>query len=195
MWDHELFLWLNFDGGVVMDGAMQFASGKVTWAPLYILILWLVWRDRGWRGVGLVVAAIALAVGFSDIFAGVFKHTGLLKGLLPDFAARLRPMHTPEIAEATHYLKAGGLYGTVSAHAATSLSVGVIAVWVVRRRWFSAVMAVQVAAVCYSRIYLGYHFPQDILLGLCVGALASALAIAAFEAVSRRLKSRVDYGE
>ncbi len=172
MWDTDLFLWLNFDGGSFIDSMMLFASGKLSWVPLYILILWLVWRRAGWRGVVFAVVAIGAAVGLSDMISGIFKHTGLLKGLLPDFPVRLRPIYTPELEGLVHFINGGGEFGTVSAHAATSISIALIATLAIRRGWFAAIMWTQVALVCYSRIYLGYHFPQDILLGAFVGTLS-----------------------
>ncbi len=169
MWDHQLFLWLNFDGGQIMDSVMLFASGKMSWIPLYILILWLVYRRYGWRGVILAILSIACAVGISDLVAGIFKHTGPLKHLWSSFPARLRPMHTPELEGLIHVITGGGKNGTVSAHASTSVAIGVISTLVIEKRWFSLVMWAQVAMVCYSRIYLAYHFPQDIILGAIVG--------------------------
>ncbi|MFI3303692.1 MAG: phosphatase PAP2 family protein [Rikenellaceae bacterium] len=175
MWDHDLFLWLNFDGGALLDSLMLFVSGKISWLPLYILILWLIWRRCGWRGMLISLAAFGLAAGLSDIIAGIFKHSGLLKNLLPEFPVRLRPMHTPELEGLVHWVKMGGQNGTVSAHAATSISVGVIATLAIQKRWFTAVMWTQVALVCYSRIYLGYHFPQDILLGALTGVTSGVV--------------------
>lgn len=175
MWDTNLFLLLNFDGGSVMDAAMLFISGKLSWIPLYLLILWLIYRRSGWRGVLFAIIAIGCAVGISDIVAGIFKHSGLLKNLLPDFPVRLRPMHTPELEGLIHVIKGGGKYGTVSAHAATSISIGLIATLAIQQRWFSIVMWTQVVLVCYSRIYLSSHFPQDILLGAAVGVVSGWL--------------------
>ncbi len=137
-----------------------------------MLILGLIYRKSGWRGVLFTIVAIGCAVGVSDLIAGIFKHSGILKNLLPEFPVRLRPMHTPELEGLIHVLKIGGLYGTVSAHAATSVSIGLIATLAIRRRWFSILMWTQVFLVCYSRIYLGYHFPQDILLGIGIGLIA-----------------------
>ncbi len=171
-WDHQLFLWLNFDGGAVMDAIMVFASGKVSWVALYALILWLVYRKYGWRGLVMAIVAIVCAVGISDMVAGIFKHTGPLKHLWPSFPARVRPMYTPELEGLVHSIMRGGQNGTVSAHASTSFSIGFIATMIICKRWFSVIMWSQVVLVCYSRIYLGYHFPQDILLGVGVGLVS-----------------------
>ncbi len=169
--DHTLFLTLNFDGGPWMDRLMLLCSGKLTWAPLYLLILWLVYRRSGRRGALLFLGLALLSVVLTDLVAGVFKHTGLLKGLLPDFQPRLRPMYTPELEGLVHTVKYGGRFGTVSAHAATTCSVALLSSLILRRAWFSGVMAVWTALVCYSRIYLAYHFPLDILYGLLLGAV------------------------
>lgn len=178
MWDRELFLWLNFDGGAIGDSLMLIASGKLTWLPLYLLLLYVVWRKSGWRGVLLFLLGAAAIVGLSDMVAGIFKHTGLLKGVLPDFPARLRPSHTPELEGLIHNLAKGGRYGTVSAHAATTLGVALWSIYSLRSRWVYVVMPIYALLVAYSRIYLGVHFPQDILLGWGVGILSTGVVIA-----------------
>ena len=114
--DHSLFLDLNFDGGVCMDRLMLLCSGKLTWVPLYALILWLVYRRTGLRNLLLFAGLAVLSVVLTDIVAGIFKHSGLLKNLLPDFQPRLRPMYTPELEGLVHVVKRGGQFGTVSAH-------------------------------------------------------------------------------
>ena len=95
--DHALFLALNFDGGPVMDRLMILVSGTAMWLPLYALILWLVWRREGWRRTLLFAAAIVLAIVLADMAAGIFKHSGPLKGLWADFPPRWRPMFTPAL--------------------------------------------------------------------------------------------------
>ncbi len=172
MWDWPLFLWMNFDGGKLLDSLMLFASGRASWVLLYILILWMVYRKDGARGMFLALVVIGCAVGISDIVAGVFKHSGLLKNAWESFPVRLRPMHTPQLEGLMHVITTGGRYGTVSAHASTSVAIGLISSQIVAKRWFSVVMWGQVALVCYSRIYLAYHFPQDIILGAVVGLLS-----------------------
>ena len=71
----------------------------------------------------------------------------------------------------------GGLYGTVSAHAATTLSIALISASLISNRTYTAMILLWVVFVSYSRIYLGVHFPLDIIFGLLDGAVVSAVLI------------------
>lgn len=197
--DHGLFMALNFDGGPLLDRAMLAVSGTAMWIPLYVLMLWLVWRREGWRGAALFVVAVGLALGLSDVVCGVFKHSGPLGWLLPDFPPRWRPMFTPalegldiapdslmrwrlhptaDLPSAVHVPAAalGGRYGTVSAHAATIVSLAVVSARAIGRRWYAWLMVAATVLICYSRIYLAKHFPGDLVLGAAVGAAVGAFA-------------------
>ena len=178
--DYPLFLWLNFDGGAVMDRAMLLASTPAVWIWLYLLILYIVWRKNGWRGVVFFLVAASIAVVLGDMISGMFKHTGLLKNLWASFPARLRPMYTPELEGLVHVIKEGGRYGTVSGHAATMTAITMLAISAVERRWFTWLMLSVLVIVCYSRIYLAYHFPVDIGLGMVTGLVAGAVGLIPF---------------
>ena len=178
--DYPLFLWLNFDGGAVMDRAMLLASTPAVWIWLYLLILYIVWRKNGWRGVLFFLVAASVAVVLGDMISGMFKHTGLLKNLWASFPARLRPMYTPELEGLVHVIKEGGRYGTVSGHAATMTAITMLAISAVERRWFTWLMLSVLVIVCYSRIYLAYHFPVDIGLGMVTGLVAGAIGLIPF---------------
>ena len=184
--DYPLFLWLNFDGGAVMDRIMLLASTPAVWSWLYLLILYIVWRNKGWRGVLFFLVAAALAVVLGDMISGMFKHTGLLKNLWASFPARLRPMYTPELEGMVHVIKEGGRYGTVSGHAATMTAMTVLAISAVGRKWFTWLMLAVLVIVCYSRIYLAYHFPVDIGLGIVTGLVAGAAGLMLYRWAERR---------
>ena len=199
--DHSLFLALNFDGGPLCDRLMLTLSGVTMWIPLYALILWLVWRREGWRGTLLFLLLVAAAMGVADMVAGIFKHSGLLGDLFPGITPRWRPMFTPALEgldispdslrtlrrmapdalAAAGYTSewavhvpveaVSGRFGTVSAHAATIVAMSLLAIRTIRRRWFTLLMVLCAAAICYSRIYLAKHFPADILWGAALGAL------------------------
>ena len=194
--DHNLFLALNFDGGPFMDRLMLTVSGTTMWLPLYALILWLVWSRDGWRNVILFTALMIAVLG----------------GLLPDFEPRWRPMFTPALegleiapdslrklrrltpdslaaAGITHdwvvhvpVEAVSGRFGTVSAHAAVIVTLAVLSASVIRRRWFTGLMVLSTLLICYSRIYLGKHYPMDLVWGTAVGI---ALGLAAFWAYRR----------
>ncbi|WP_195459935.1 phosphatase PAP2 family protein [Alistipes sp. D31t1_170403_E11] len=197
--DHQLFLALNFDGGPAVDRLMLIISGTTMWLPLYALILWLVWRRGGLRNVIIFTLLMIAALALSDMVSGIFKHNGLLGGLMPDFEPRWRPMFTPALEgldiapDSLRKLRwltpdslaaagiahdwtvhvpieaVSGRYGTVSAHAAVIVTLAVLSASVIRRKWFTWLMVFATLLICYSRIYLGKHFPMDLVWGTAVG--------------------------
>lgn len=208
--DQRLFLLLNFDGGPVWDRVMLAVSGTTMWIPLYVLILWLVWRRAGWRGTLTFLVLMAAAVGLADMVAGIFKHSGLLGGLLPDLEPRLRPMFTPSLEGldippdslaairraalpgdwAVHVPPGAvaGRYGTVSAHASTIVALALLSAAVIRRRWFTILVTLCALLICYSRIYLAKHFPMDILWGALLGAALGGVAYWIYHRLTTRKK-------
>ena len=174
--DHDLFSALNFDGGTAMDRVMLTVSGTAMWLPLYALILWLIWRHSGWRGMLIFTALMLAAIGLADMVSGIFKSNGVLGGLLLDFEPRPRPMFTPSLE---------GLDITPD-----SLRVmrreAVLACGAIRRRWFTGLMVVCSVVICYSRIYLGKHFPMDLVWGTLVGAALGYAALRAYRRLIRR---------
>ncbi len=173
-WDWPLFEVLNFDGPEWLDALMRLVSGIKTWIPLYLLIIYMVWRRYSWRGVVMFIIAIAVAIGLADIISGIFKQQGLLGELWSDMPSRRRPMYTDGVEAYTNGYGRAATYGTVSGHAATIVAITLLSSMVVGHRWFSWLMVAVAILVCYSRIYLACHFPQDILLGATLG-VASAL--------------------
>ena len=208
--DHQLFLDLNFDGGPCMDRLMLTVSGTAMWLPLYALILWLVWRRGGWRGVIVFTVLMIAALALADMVSGMFKSNGVLGGLLPGFEPRWRPMFTPSLEGleiAPDSLRAlrmagtpgdwtvhvpveavSGRYGTVSAHAATIVALTVLSAAAIRRRWFTALLLFCTVLICYSRIYLGKHFPMDLVWGTLVGAALGWAAYLAYRTLSCQKK-------
>lgn len=190
-WDWGLFEFLNFDGPAWLDIVMTKASGLMVWLPLYALMIYMVWRRYSWRGIVTFLIAVGVAILLADLAAGIFKHQGPLKDLWASFPARLRPMHTSEgldFAANGYYTK--NLYGTVSGHTSTITAIALLASVVVGKRWFTTLMIVVALIVCYSRIYLACHFPQDILLGAAVGIVAGIVGVMLFRAGLRLQKRK-----
>ena len=193
--DEAIFLALNFDGGSAIDQAMFIISGRLTWLRLYLLIIYLIWRRYGWRTTIYAVLMMAAAVGLADQICNLFKNG--LQMLRPNHDADVMPlMHFP-LRDGVPFVNKG-LYGTVSAHASTTTAIAylahsfiherlwrtagavaaaTVAVSFIRRRWFTIVAFVWVAMICYSRIYLGAHFPSQVLAGIALGVLIGATGV------------------
>ena len=190
--DHNLFLWLNFDGGKVMDSVMEIISGTLMWIPLYLFIIAWAFYKYGWRSAIAFVVCLILAIGLADMLCGIFKHTGLLKDLWASFPVRHRPMFDSAVRDLAHVPSyAHGPYGTVSAHAATVVALAWMSALMIRRRWYNWLIAVSVVLICYSRIYLACHFPMDLLLGTIVGTITGVAMYFLWRKITSLLKSRI----
>jgi undecaprenyl-diphosphatase len=161
--DTRLFLFLNSFHSPVFDQVMVFVSGKYSWIPLYALILyWYIrkYRKNFWVPVVATIVLITLADQSSvHLFKNVFE--------------RLRPCHNPEIQHMVHIVnnKCGGQFGFVSSHASNTFALAMFTALVFRSKPYGWAIFLWAALVSYSRIYLGRHFPGDILGGGLLGIL------------------------
>ena len=176
--DTEILLAINGWHAPWADTLMWIISAKETWIPLYLLLMGLlVWRYRQpsttrvkWMqkvpACVLMIIVIGLAVGAADFIASV---------ILKDWVARPRPSRVPELEGVLHLVNGykSGRYGFVSSHAANTMACGLLFSLIWRKKITTCGLMLWVAANCYSRMYLGVHYPLDILGGLIVGALVA----------------------
>jgi undecaprenyl-diphosphatase len=167
--DAEILLWINGHHTEWADTLMWIISRASTWIPLYALMVGLIaYKYRNWKVVLLIIAGFGVAVGLSD-----FICSGILKPLV----CRLRPTHEPTLAGQIHLVQdyTGALYGFCSSHAANTMACGLLFSLLYRNKTATACLMTWVALNCYSRMYLGAHYPLDILCGLLIGALLAVL--------------------
>lgn len=173
--DRELFLWLNSLGQPSWDGFWLALSNKWVAIPLYLLLLLWAFRQYGWKGTLLLLVFVALLITASDQLANFFKYG----------VARLRPCHDPELAEVVRLVKpsCGGRYGYYSAHAANAFGLAVFfsVLWGPKRRVWAVALVAWALLVGYSRIYLGVHFPLDVLSGFVAGGILGWLFARLFQ--------------
>lgn len=171
--DRELFLAINFDGGAFMDSLMVGATSKSFLAV--ILVASLVYLYKKVPNIQILYTALALGlvILLADQTCNFFK----------DNMSRLRPMYEP-LLEGMVYLvdgKRGGQYGTVSAHAANSVGTLLFMSLLVRHRLFWALSVVASVAIMYSRAYLGYHYPLDLIYGTITGIIYANIAYCCYK--------------
>jgi undecaprenyl-diphosphatase len=160
--DQQFFLILNSANSPFWDKVMYFMSMRVVWAPLYLAIL-IYLGIKYKRRLGIIVLFIIIAVVLTDQSSVIIKNA----------VDRPRPCHESSIQGLVHMVngECGGIYGFVSSHAANSFNVALLSLMFVKRRWFSVFILIWASAVSYSRIYLGVHYPGDVLCGAILGAL------------------------
>lgn len=176
--DSQLFLALNGAHCGYCDSLMWNLSSRLAWLPVLLVLIYVL-LHKGWRQALLAITAIALAVVLAD---------QLSSGLIKHLVCRLRPTHDPSLALAVHVVDGyrGGTYGFVSSHAANMTALAVLLCCIMRQRVMWWVMLPWVALVSYSRIYLGVHFPGDVVCGALVGAVAGLLVARLWHWVQRR---------
>ena len=164
-WDKEAFLFLNGLGNSTWDGFWMFMTDTISSIPLYSVLLIISIRYFGWKGTGVVLTAVALLITTTDQLSNFFKYG----------FGRLRPCHDVEINEAMRLVKSycGGKFSYFSAHAANSMAVAAFSSFLFRKRikWLPILLLIWALLVGYSRIYIGVHFPADVITGVLVGLL------------------------
>ena len=163
--DKQLLLLLNGSESLFLDSMVTTLTNAWTWVPLYISLLIVVIKNsESSKKILLVLASAGLCV----LLAGTIDDT-----IVKPLVGRWRPSRDPEIGLLVDTVDGyrGGDYGFFSAHAANTFSIAVFFCWLVRSRLLSIALVLWSFTNCWTRLYLGVHFPGDILVGLCWGGL------------------------
>ena len=160
--DKNLMLMLNFNGGYVQDCIWQTFSSRLLWILPALMFIVYSFRHYRWPRALSFIFAIALTILLCDRISS---------GLIKPFFMRLRPSHCIALAGQLHFVDGyrGGMYGFVSSHAANAFGAVTFVALVLRRRKLTCALFLLALLVSYSRIYLGVHYPGDILAGGLLG--------------------------
>ena len=163
--DKELLLWFNGSNSLFLDSLIMTLTNAKTWIPLYLSLFYVVLKSNATvKDILLVLAAAGACV----LLAGTIDDT-----IVKPLVARWRPGHDPEIGMLVDTVDGyrGGKYGFFSAHASNTFSIAVFFSLLMRQRLFTVFMVSYSLINCYTRMYLGVHYPGDITVGLLWGGL------------------------
>ena len=164
--DRELLLYLNNLGHKSWDGFWFAVTNKWSSIPLYILLLFLMARGLGKKGVGLLVVCLAAMITFTDQVTNLFK----------DSFERLRPCAQEGVVELLRLGDCHG-FGFFSGHSSNSMAAAIFTILMLKskNKKFIFLMIPWSLMVGYSRIYIGKHYPLDVVCGLAFGAISGHL--------------------
>ncbi|HSI70762.1 MAG TPA: phosphatase PAP2 family protein [Gillisia sp.] len=162
--DRELFLYFNNLGNSSWDPFWLLVTDKWTAIPLYAFLLYLIFRKFGAKGALITAVLITLLITATDQLGNVFK----------DFFERPRPCRQEGVMEYARFVaERCGRFGYFSAHASNSMGVAIF-IGIILKKYYRYLILFLIGwslVVSYSRVYLGVHYPADILTGMLVGAI------------------------
>jgi undecaprenyl-diphosphatase len=183
--DQDIFLFLNSIHSPWWDKFISLVSAKLTWAPFYLFILVLLGLKYR-RSILIIIPIIILTIPASDqLSVHAFK----------EVFQRLRPCHEPLLEGLVHTVngRCGGLYGFVSSHAANSFAAAFLSLGLMKKRWFTILMISWATLVSYSRIYLGVHYPGDVIGGAILGALIGYAFYSVFRLMDEKIVNNSNF--
>lgn len=163
-YDHDIFLYLNSLGSTTWDGLWLFITNKLYSAPLYAFLIYLIYKKYGVKGTIITVLVVAAMITCTDQLANLFKHG----------FERPRPCRVEAWKGTMRFIaERCGRYGYFSGHAANSMAAAIFAGLALKSKHHNLIFILLFwsALVGYSRVYLGVHYPGDVLTGWTIGGI------------------------
>lgn len=185
--DMQVLSLFNGSDNIMLDQMVQILTSDLTWIPLYVMLFFVVIRNNETMG------QIALVVG-SAIFC-VLLADGLVDGIIKQLAERWRPSNDPTfkyMVQVVDDIRLKG-YSFCSAHAANTMSLAVFFSLLVRSKLLTITLVTWSLINCWTRLYLGVHYPSDILCGMIIGIIVGILVYLIYYKIYLRISPKINY--
>lgn len=185
--DMQVLSLFNGSDNIMLDQMVQILTSGLTWIPLYVMLFFVVMRNNETMG------QIALVVG-SAIFCVLFAD-GLVDGIIKQLAERWRPSNDPTfkyMVQVVDDIRPKG-YSFCSAHAANTMSLAVFFSLLIRSKMLTITLVIWSLINCWTRLYLGVHYPSDILCGMMIGIIVGILVYLLYYKIYRRISPKINY--
>lgn len=178
--DRDLLTTINFDGPTGYDFFWAMYTDKWTWIPFVLVIVYCMLRPGNWKHRLLIVGCTALLFLLSDFVVSSF---------IKNIICRPRPSHDPAVMNLLSYVNdyRGGAYGFPSNHASNGFAAATFLALLMRNRWVTLSAFLWAIGSCYSRMYLGVHYPTDILCGAMLGIVFAIIIFFLYKKAAKRL--------
>ncbi len=178
--DNELLLLLNGSDSCYWDSVMWIITKTITWIPLALVLLYVILKNCEIRRIVLILLALTTTIVLAD---------QLSSSVIKPIVMRWRPTHDPTFLQTidTVHGYTGGRFSFVSSHAANTFSLFVFLSLLLRSRLMSIFLFVWALLSSYSRIYLGVHYPGDILCGALLGMTVGAFVYFVYHIIYLRM--------
>jgi undecaprenyl-diphosphatase len=158
--DKELFLFLNNLGSEPFDAFWIIITKQIYWTPFFVAVFYLLQRKIGWKNLGIIILFLAVLITFTDQITNLFKYS----------FERLRPCNDLEVNQIARIVEERKSFSFFSGHAVNSMASTMFIFLIIRKFYkHSYLLFLFPLIFAYSRIYLGLHFPGDILAGYVFG--------------------------
>ena len=185
--DMQVLSLFNGSDNIMLDQMVQILTSGLTWIPLYVMLFFVVMRNNETMG------QIALVVG-SAIFCVLFAD-GLVDGIIKQLAERWRPSNDPTfkyMVQVVDDIRLKG-YSFCSAHAANTMSLAVFFSLLIRSKMLTITLLIWSLINCWTRLYLGVHYPSDILCGMIIGIIVGILVYLLYYKIYLRISPKINY--
>ena len=162
--DQELLLNLNGSDSLFWDGFMWLSTNMVTWIPLAVVLLYVIFKNNKIKEALVIIALLGLVIALADQISS---------GICKPFFARFRPTQDPELMYQIDIVNGykGGRYGFFSSHASNTFAAATFFSLLFHKKSFTIILYIWAALCTYSRLYLGVHYPSDVIVGMGFGVL------------------------
>lgn len=175
--DTRLFIYLNSLGSETYDGFWLFITKQANWTPFFLLLLYLIYKKLGAKQTLFLLLFVAALVTITDQTTNLFKHT----------FQRLRPCNNPEIKSFIRIVQSRDSFSFFSGHAANTMAVATF-LYLNLKRYFKYLgfLFLWPLIFAYSRIYLGLHYPLDIISGYICGLILGSLMFKGYQILQKK---------